>query len=126
MYKMYLISAEGYKNANVGSDIDVKNLSDLVLEEIYGISETKNPTKKQVNEYKMTKRQIYKKFTNLSDKELNAKNNKKMYVRNDVMTTTIKRCKGEKTRGIRAIDGFRKKLMIPDFGIPKCPEFEVK
>ena len=126
MYKMYLISAEGYKNANVGSDIDVKNLSDLVLEEIYGISETKNPTKKQVNEYKMTKRQIYKKFTNLYDKELNAKNNKKMYVRNDVMTTTIKRCKGEKTRGIRAIDGFRKKLMIPDFGIPKCPEFEVK
>ena len=126
MYKMYLISAEGYKNANVGSDIDVKNLSDLVLEEIYGISETKNPTKKQVNEYKMTKRQIYKKFTNLSDKELNAKNNKKMYVRNDVMTTTIKRRKGEKTRGIRAIDGFRKKLMIPDSEIPKCPEFEVK
>ena len=144
MYKMYLISAEGYKNANVeflaikttseiwlnmkdvGSDIDVKNLSDLVLKEIYGISETKNPTKKQVNEYKMTKRQIYKKFTNLSDKELNAKNNKKMYVRNDVMTTIIKRCRGEKTRGKKAIDGFRKKLMIPDFGIPKCPEFEVK
>ena len=144
MYKMYLISAEGYKNANVeflaikttseiwlnmkdvGSDIDVKNLSDLVLKEIYGISETKNPTKKQVNEYKMTKRQIYKKFTNLSDKELNAKNNKKMYVRNDVMTTIIKQCRGEKTRGKKAIDGFRKKLMIPDFGIPKCPEFEVK
>ena len=31
-----------------------------------------------------------------------------------------------KKRGIRAIDGFRKKLMIPDFEIPKCPEFEVK
>ena len=42
------------------------------------------------------------------------------------MTTIIKRCRGEKTRGIRAIDGFRKKLMIPDFEIPKCPEFEVK
>ena len=126
MYKMYLISAEGYKNANVGSDIDVKNLSDLVLEEIYGISETKNPTKKQVNEYKMTKRQIYKKFTNLSDKELNTKNYKKTYVRNDVVTTIIKRCRGEKTRGIRAIDGFRKKLMILDSEIPKCREFEVK
>ena len=42
------------------------------------------------------------------------------------MTTVIKRCRGEKTRGIRAIDGFRNKLMIPDSEIPKCPEFEVK
>ena len=33
--------------------------------------------KKQVNEHKMTKRQIYKKFTNLSEKKLNTKNNKK-------------------------------------------------
>ena len=144
MYKMYLISAEGYKNANVefliikttseiwvnmkniGSGVGVKNISDLVLKEIYGICETKNSTKERVNEYKMTKREIYKKFTNLSEKELNTKNNKKTYVRNDVMTTIIKRCRGEKTRGIRAIDGFRKKLMIPDFEIPKCPEFEVK
>ena len=85
---MYLISAEGYKNTNVGfltikkttskeiwvsmkdvgSGIDVKNISDLVLKEIYGIFETKNPSKEQVNEYKMTKREIYKKFTNLSQK----------------------------------------------------------
>ena len=73
MYKMYLISAEGSKNANVdfltikttnetwvnmkdiGSGMGVKNISDFVLKEIYGICETKNPTKKQVNEYKMTK-----------------------------------------------------------------------
>ena len=33
---------------------------------------------------------------------------------------------GVKKRGIRAIDEFRKKLMIPDSEIPKCPEFEVK
>ena len=64
MYKMYLISAEGYKNANVefltiktsskiwvnmknaGSGMGIKNISDLVLEEIYGICETKDPTKK--------------------------------------------------------------------------------
>ena len=31
----------------------------------------------------------------------------------------------KKTRGIRAIDGFRKKL-IPDSEIPKFPDFEVK
>ena len=32
----------------------------------------------------MTKRQIYKKFTNLSQKKLNTINNKKSYVRNDL------------------------------------------
>ena len=42
------------------------------------------------------------------------------------MTTINKRCRGEKKRDIRAIDGFRKKLIIPDCEIPKCPEFEVK
>ena len=42
------------------------------------------------------------------------------------MTTIIKRCRGEKTRGIRAIDGFRKNVMISDFEIPKSPEFEDK
>ena len=74
----------------------------------------------------MRKREIYKKFTNLSEKELNTKNNKTPYVRNDVMTTIIKCCRGEKTRGIRAIDGFRNTLMILDSEIPKCPQFEVK
>ena len=67
----------------------------------------KNPTKEQVNEYKMTKREIYKKFINLSEKELNTKINKKAYVRNDVMTTIIKHYRGEKTIGIRAINGSR-------------------
>ena len=56
---MYLISTEGYKNANVGflavkkinkiwvsmkdvgSGIGVKNISDLVSKEIYGICKTK-------------------------------------------------------------------------------------
>ena len=32
----------------------------------------------------------------------------------------------QKKKGIKAIDEFRNKLMIPDFEIPKCPEFEVK
>ena len=68
----------------------IKNISDLVLKEIYGICGTKNPTKEQVNEYKMRKRKIYKKFTNLSKKELHTKNNKNPYARNDVMTTIIK------------------------------------
>ena len=40
------------------------------------------------------------------------------------MTTVIKRSTGEKKSTIRKIDGFRKKLIIPE--IPKCPESEVK
>ena len=73
----------------------------------------------------MTERGYYERFDNLSKKELNKKNNKETYLRN-VMTTVIKRCTGEKKRALRAIDEFRKKLMIPDPEIPKCPEFEAK
>ena len=91
MYKLYLISAEGYKNANVefwtikttseiwvsmkdvGSNIGVKNISDLVLKEIYGICETKHPSKEQVNEYKMTEREIYTKFTNFVSRRIKYK-----------------------------------------------------
>ena len=77
---MYLISAEGYENANVDfltmkatseicwkdvrSGMGVKNISDLVLKKIYGICETKNPAKEQVNEYKMTEGEFYKNFVN--------------------------------------------------------------
>ena len=96
MYKMYLISAEGYENANVdfltikttseiwvsmkdvGSGIGVKNISDSILKEIYGICETKNPTEEDVKEYKMTKREYYRRFDNLSEKELNKKIIKKL------------------------------------------------
>ena len=111
---MYLISAKGHKNANVefltikttneswvsmkdvGSGIGLKNLPDLVLKEIYGICETKNLSKEQVNEHKMTKKQICKKFTNLSQEKLNTINNEKTYVKNNFMTTIIKHCRGEK------------------------------
>ena len=66
MHKMYLISAEGYKNAkvdfliitttskiwvsmkDVGSGTGVKNISDLILKEIYGICETKDLTKNKL------------------------------------------------------------------------------
>ena len=80
---------------DVGSGVGVKSISDLVVKEMHGICEKKSPTKKQVNGYKMTKKEVQKKFTNLSEKELNKPNNKNPYVRNDVMTTIIKRCRGE-------------------------------
>ena len=42
------------------------------------------------------------------------------------MTNIIKNYRGEKKRGTRAIDGFRKNLMVADSEIPVCPEHEVK
>ena len=74
----------------------------------------------------MTEREIYEKFGNLSEGELNTKSNKNIQVRNNVMTTIIKRCRGEKKRSITTIDGFRKKLMVPDSEIAVCPEHKVK
>ena len=91
---MYLISAEGYKNANVyclkirktgeiwvsmkdvGSRMGVKNIYDLVLKEIYGIYEKKELTKEEIKNYKITEREIYKKHDNLREDELNEKSNK--------------------------------------------------
>ena len=124
---MYLISGEGYKNAgvhflrvqepgeiwssmkDVHKDLGVKNMSDLILKEIYGIYETKNLTNKQIQKYKMTEREIFEKYDNLSKDELNTKTNKNVYVKNDVMSTVIKRCRGKKKkRDERKIDGFRK------------------
>ena len=82
-------------------------------------------TKEEIKDYKMTEREIYRKY-NLSEDELNIKSNKNVYVKNTVMTNIIKHCRGERKRGIRAIDWFRKKLMIPDYEISVCPEHEVK
>ena len=37
------------------------------------------------------------------------------------MTTVLKRCRGEKKRGERKIDRFRKKSIIPESEILTCP-----
>ena len=81
---MNLISAEGYKNANVhclkirktdelwvgmkdvGVGLGVKSISDLVLKEICGIYEKKELTKEETKCYKMTEREFFKKFDNLN------------------------------------------------------------
>ena len=81
---MNLISTEGYKNANVhclkirktdeiwvgmkdvGVGLGVKSISDLVLREIRGIYEKKELTEEETKCYKMTEREIFKKFDNLN------------------------------------------------------------
>ena len=81
---MNLISAQGYTNAKVhflkirkpgelwisikdiGDGLGVKNISDLVLKEIYDIYEKKKLTKEKIKNYKMTERDIFEKFDDLS------------------------------------------------------------
>ena len=58
----------------------------------------KKLTKEEIKDYKMTEREIYEKFDNLSKNELNTKSNKNVYVKNNVMTNIIKHCRGEKKR----------------------------
>ena len=74
----------------------------------------------------MTEREMFKNFDNLNEDELNTKSNKNVYVKNIIMTNIIKHCRGEKKRGIKVIDGFRKKLMIPDYEISVSIEYVVK
>ena len=80
---MFLISGQGYTNAKVhrlkirkngelwisikdiGDGLGVKNISDLVLKEIYGIYEKRKLTKEETKNYKMTEREIFEKFDNL-------------------------------------------------------------
>ena len=71
----------------------------------------------------MTEREIFEKYANLRENELNTKNNKEVYAKNDVMTTVIKHCTGEKKK--KKV-GFRKKLMISDSEISESLEHEVK
>ena len=113
---MNLISAEGYKNAKVhfleikktgeiwvsmediGDGLGVKNISDLGLKEIYGIYEKRKLTKEEIKNYKMIEKEIYEKFDNLNNDELNTKSIKFVYVKNNIMTNIIKHCRGEKKR----------------------------
>ena len=64
---------------DVHKGLSVKNMSNLVLKEIYGIYETKNLTNKQIKKYKISEKDIFKKYANLSEDELNTKSNKKMF-----------------------------------------------
>ena len=48
---------------NVQDSWGFKNMSDLTLKEIYCIYETKNLTKEQIKEYKMTKKEIFENIT---------------------------------------------------------------
>ena len=58
--------------------------------------------------------------------KLNTKSNKNVFVENTIMTNIIKHCRGKRKRKIRPINGFRKKLFIPDHEISVATEHVVK
>ena len=52
----------------------------------------------KLKKYKMTEWEVFEKYANLSQDEINTKSNKNVYVRSGVMTAVITRCRGEKKR----------------------------
>ena len=88
---MYLLLAEEYKNPgvhfsrvrktgeiwvsikNVHNGLGVKNMPDLVLKEICNICKTKNLANKQIRKYKITEKETFEKYANLSEDELSEK-----------------------------------------------------
>ena len=58
----------------------------------------------------MTEREIFEKFDNLGEDELNTKSNKNVHVRNDVMMTIIKHCRGEKKNELKKNRWIQKKV----------------
>ena len=79
---------------DVQNRLGIKNMSDLVRKGIFGIFETKNPTKDEVEKYKRRENEL--------DNNSNATF---VYVRSDLMSRITKNCRGEKK-------GRKKKYMI--------------
>ena len=74
----------------------------------------------------MTEREFFKTFYDYDEDSLNTKSNKTIFVKNTIMTNIIKNCKGEKKRGVRSADKFKRKLFIPKHEIYEAIEHKVK
>ena len=83
-------------------------------------------TNKQIRKYKMTETEDFGKYDNLNENELSKKSNKKVSVKNKIMTIVIVRWIGDNKIGHRKIGEFRKKLMIPKSEISQCLEHIIK
>ena len=76
------------KNYDVQERIGVKNMSDLVRKEIWGIFRTENPTKDQIRKYKRREKELdHNSIATF------------VYVHSDLMSKIIKNCSGEKKWG---------------------------
>ena len=70
-------------------------MSDLILKEIYCKYERKNLTDNEIKKYKMTEREVFQKYDNLREHELNNQNDKDVSVRINVINTVTVNCTGE-------------------------------
>ena len=82
----------------VKNGLGVKNMSDLVLKEIYGAHGKKKLRKQETKSSKMTEREFFKTLYDYDKDSLSTKSNKTVFVKNTIMTNIIKNCKGEKKR----------------------------
>ena len=65
-------------------------------------------TKEEPKCFKMTEKEIFKKFGNLHEDELNTKSNKSVYIKNIIMKILLNIVEVKKKRGPRAIEGLEK------------------
>ena len=66
---------------DVKEGLSVKNMSDLVLKEIYGVYKKKNLTKEEIKCYKMTDREFFRTYYDYDEDYLNTKSNKNVFVK---------------------------------------------
>ena len=66
--------------------------------------------KEQIKKCKKTEREVFEKYANLSEDRLSEKSNKNVYVKNDVVSTVIKRCRGEKKKRRKKNRWIQKKI----------------
>ena len=72
----------------------------------------------------MTEKEVFKKHDNLSENRLSEESNENVYVKNDVISTVIKHCRGKKRQAKEKQMDLKKKLMIPESKL-ECPEHKV-
>ena len=103
-------------------------MSDLILKEIYFKYERKNLTDNEIKKYKMTEREVFQKYDNLSEHELNNQNDKEVSVRINVITSVTVNCTGEKMRAKKKKKKgeFKRKLGFTKFDIMVLSEYSIK
>ena len=73
----------------------------------------------------MTEREVFKKYGNLSENELNSKKNKDIYISNDVISSVIVHWWSEEKR-TKNTGEFRKKIEFTEFLIMLLSEYSIK
>ena len=79
--------------------LDLKNMSDLIIEEIKSRHKTRNPTKQEIRQYKIDNREW-------------SYDNKYTFITNDIVSTMIKNCKTTTEVQFRTKLGFNQQDLV--------------